>query len=145
MTDKRNIERLISLLFKTERAIRESQRGSDIDHDMMLRCTALRVIADESPAMKRVAESLRIKAPSATALVQGLVKAGYVRRKPGKSDKREVCMTITAAGKKYLDTCTKAFSKRLEQALAPLSDSQIKSFIEILDRIKSEYERKTTN
>ena len=89
---ERSIEHLISLIFRISRLMYGRTSNSDhIDPLSFLRLEALRCIAErDTPTMKDVAQHLSVKPPSATALLNTLVRGGYVYRIADSSDRRRL-------------------------------------------------------
>jgi len=54
------------------------------------------------PRIRELAQRLQIQHHSAVELVNRLAEAGYVRRKQGDEDKREVLITLTPKGERVL-------------------------------------------
>ncbi len=140
MSKPQKIEYLISLFFNTGRLIQEkTQKEDTVDPISMLQLEALRLIALEKPTMKRIADYFHIKAPSATSLVNGLVKAGRVKRIEHNGDRRVVQMMITKKGELFLKDGLKQMTHHMSQVFSKLTDAQIDNFIQIMEEIKKAY------
>ena len=140
MKDPKKIEYLISLFFNTGRLIKErSCNSKDIDPISMLKLEAIRLIEVEKPTMKRIAEYLNIKAPSATSLINGLVKVKDVKRITNPNDRRVVQMIVTDKGKKFLKNGLKQMTEKAKEILLKLKQDQIDNFIQIMEEIKNAY------
>lgn len=143
----KKIEYLISLFFNTSRLIKEQScsnknlKPTSIHHQhfSMLRIEVVQLIEAERPTMKRIAEYLHIKAPSATSLVNGLVKAGYIKRMTGEKDRRMVKMIITNKGKDFLKDGLKQMTEKLKDVLLKLDQKQIDNFIKMMEEINNVY------
>ncbi len=134
------IEYLISLFFNTGRLIKDhSCHSEDIDPISMLKIEAIRLIEAEKPTMKRIAEYLHIKAPSATSLVGGLVKMDYVKRISDPNDRRIVQMIITDKGKIFFEKSVNHMNEKLKEVLLKLKQDQVDNFIQIMEEIKKAY------
>jgi DNA-binding MarR family transcriptional regulator len=106
----------------------------------MLRVEAIHLIEKEEPTMKRVAEYLHIKAPSATSLIDGLVQVGYIKRVADSKDRRMVQLKITDKGKEYLKDGMRQMSEKIKEVLLKLKKDQIDNFIKIMEDINEAYE-----
>ena len=144
--DLKKIEYLISLFLNIGRLIRGQSSPGGVNcvfahshHFSMLKVQVVQLIKDEKPTMKRIAENFHIKAPSATSLINGLVKAGYVKRIIDKNDRRKVQMVTTKEGEKFLKEGQKHMTEKLKVVLLKLKKGQIDSFIKIMLDIKSTY------
>lgn len=143
--ESKNIEYLISLFFNTGRLIKEKS-ADNFDcmsvhkhHFSMLRIEVVQLIKDEGPTMKRIAEYLHVKAPSATSLINGLVKAGYIKRINDPNDRRMVQMRITKTGEQFLEDGLKQMTDKLKVVLLKLRKDQIDNFIQIMLDINNIY------
>jgi DNA-binding MarR family transcriptional regulator len=56
------------------------------------------------PRITELAERLQIQHHSAVELANRLVAGGYIRRRPGDGDRREVWLSLTAKGERVLQT-----------------------------------------
>jgi len=143
--ESKKIEYLISLFFNTGRLIKEKScnnlNGMSIHkhHFSMLRIEVIQLIKDEQPTMKRIAEYLHVKAPSATSLINSLVKAGYIKRIKDSHDRRMIQMRITEKGDQFLKDGLKQMTKKLKEVLLKLRQEQIDNFIQIIEEINNTY------
>jgi|GEM_PF-1598410 len=142
----KKIEYLISLFLNTGRLIRGQSSPGDVGcvlmhkhHFSMLRVEVVQLIKDEKPTMKRIAEYLHIKAPSATSLINGLVKANHVKRITDQNDRRMVHMVVTKDGEKFLEDGLKHMTEKLKVVLLKLKKGQIDNFIKIMLDINNTY------
>jgi DNA-binding MarR family transcriptional regulator len=74
---------------------------------------------------------LQVHAASVTNLVDGLERAGYVRRAPHPSDRRTTLATITAGGRAVARAATDALHE-IRFGTSPLDDGQLAALTEIL-------------
>jgi MarR family 2-MHQ and catechol resistance regulon transcriptional repressor len=93
-------EKIVSLIFSASRNLKQKLDLSNPLFQMPLAHTeTLRLIHEKKQvAMKQVAGFLAITPPSATALVNHLVGAGYVARNSDKQDRRSVHLKLTKKG-----------------------------------------------
>lgn len=68
----------------------------------------------------RLADALRVRKPTVTALADGLIRAGLVVRTTEQGDRRVVRLELTGAGRAALDRADRAYVDRLEPILASL-------------------------
>lgn len=85
--------------------------------------------------MKNVAEFLIITPPSATALVDNLVKLKYIHRFADKKDRRTIHLKLTATGLKILKKAVSEHSRRLQNILRKLNSREQKLFIKLLSKM----------
>src|SRR5690348_4980458 len=72
----------------------------------------------------RLAERLAIRKPTATALADGLVAAGYAERESEDGDRRIVRLRITGEGRAALAKAATVYRERLRPLLDELPDEQ---------------------
>jgi len=70
----------------------------------------------------RLADRLAIRKPTATALADGLVAAGYATRESEEGDRRIVRLCITDAGRVALDAADAAYQAKLRPLLHEVPD-----------------------
>lgn len=139
MKDTSKIEYLVSLFFAVGRIIREKSPDAAVDPMSMLRLETLRYIQSETPTMKAIAIYLNVTAPSATSLIQGMVRAGYITRYSNPSDKRVSQMKITPKGALFLKNGFKQITKKSVETFSKLKPQQIDNLITVMKEIKSAY------
>ncbi len=67
-----------------------------------------------------VRRSILVESSSTTYVVDKLVKRGLVRRRHGEADRREVLLTLTAAGRRLIETIFPPHAAAMRQAVAAL-------------------------
>lgn len=85
--------------------------------------------------MRDVAHYLKITAPSATSLVEGLADAGYLTRVRDTKDRRAVRIKLTAHGKRAEAAIAKSRTKVLRGIFAGLSVKDRRDLDRILTNI----------
>lgn len=99
-------------------------------------CQALWFIAEEGrPNMQEVAKHFKITAPSATFLVDELVRAGLIARKASSKDRRKVELVLTPKGKRESKALTQKRTKVLSGIFAHLSDADRTELNRLLKKI----------
>lgn len=73
----------------------------------------------------RLADRLAIRKPTATALADGLIAAGYAEREGESGDRRIVRLCITEQGRTALDRADRAYAERLRPVLAHLAEPDV--------------------
>ncbi len=87
----------------------------------------------EPMAMCALAEAADVAAPTATRMIDGLVKRGLAeRRRPDGGDRRRVEITLTAEGKRLVAAKRKHIAKAREEVFARLSPSERASAARLL-------------
>jgi DNA-binding MarR family transcriptional regulator len=112
-------------------------QGRRLDPYAWLRIETMVYIRDNAGApMKDIAAYLSITAPSATSLVNALVKGGFVERRTDPRDKRALRVYLTKKGQKKLQEAMKHGMQVLGELFAPLSAKDLKAFSGHLERIQ---------
>ncbi len=84
----------------------------------------LNLLAQGIALPSSMADSLDVRRPSITAVVDGLVARGLVVREPDENDRRRVTHCITEAGCQALDTAENLVDLRLRAILGALDDEE---------------------
>lgn len=136
-----NINYLVSLIFNTSRLIREQMKKHDVvDSFSFLELKVLFYVAmKENPTMADIADCLCIAPPSATPLINRLVKDGALRRVSDKKDRRIIHLGMTIPGKKTLDKGTKEIFSRMQKVLLRLSEKERRDLTRILEKLSKIY------
>ncbi|HEY6020884.1 MAG TPA: MarR family transcriptional regulator [Candidatus Paceibacterota bacterium] len=101
-------------------------------------CEILAFVAEHnSPTMREIAKHFNITAPSATSLVEGLVRHKMLTRAQDAQDRRAVRLVLTAAGKRTATTLAKRKATVLGGIINKLNDDDRRDLERILRRITS--------
>ena len=138
-----NLEKLVSMIFTTSRLIRERSGNQEkIDPFSILQLETLRYVDEkENPSMREIADYLCITAPSATSLINTLVKSKRLLRIHGKADRRLVRLAITPKGKEALVIGFKKITKRMQTILSNLDEKEKADLIMILGKLSQAYSK----
>jgi DNA-binding MarR family transcriptional regulator len=99
-------------------------------------CETLRFLEEgKSLTMRAIAAQCKIAAPSATAIVNELVRAGLVARGENTKDRREVLLHLTEEGKKMLRAVETNRKRIVSEVLSVLSEDDRKKLDAILGKI----------
>lgn len=80
----------------------------------------LALLSEGSAVASALAERLVVTRPSVTALVDGLVERGFVRRRSAPGDRRRVVHALTPKGRRALGAADRTIAGRLERVLSGL-------------------------
>lgn len=95
----------------------------------------LAMIDEGGERASQLADRLAVAKPTVTAVVDGLVERGYLRRTADEHDKRATRITLTADGWEALDAAEAAMSERFEAVLGHASDPRaVRAALADLDR-----------
>ena len=110
-----------------------------MEHELPLalsQCETLRVLEKQKRlTMRALAAHFKITAPSATAIVNELVKAALVVRAENSHDRREVVLSLTPKGRAVLRSIEEHRKKIIAGVLSVLSDTDRTQLDIILQKI----------
>ncbi|MBV8979302.1 MAG: MarR family transcriptional regulator [Acidimicrobiia bacterium] len=102
------------------RVARMLERGAG---DLSLPQLRVLALVDEGgERASHLADRLAVAKPTITAVVDGLVDRGYVKRTADSDDRRATKITLTAAGRKALYNAEHAMHARLHEVIAHADD-----------------------
>jgi long-chain acyl-CoA synthetase len=82
------------------------------------------LLAEGMALPSSMADSLDVRRPSVTAVVDGLVARGYVVREPDENDRRKVSHSLTDAGHRALEIADGLVEARLRSILGALDNEE---------------------
>lgn len=128
---------LIEAIFKLSRFMREGiMCNNDLTHLSMLQLQALVFLKKHKDSqMGEIAENFSIELPSATSLVNKLVKADLVLRKTDKKDRRLVRITLTQKGDSLLKKAMEEKTNRIKQNLTTLTQKDKEDLLRITQKM----------
>ncbi len=128
----------MSLFFTVRRIVRTRlAQGKKYDPSAWLHIETMKFIADAGgPKMKDVADHLSITAPSATTLIGGLIRSGFVTSSTDRRDRRTSRLVLTAKGKNELRRAVARGTRILNGLFAALSKTELAAFTGALERLK---------
>ncbi len=129
------ISQIIDLIFTIRRLMHGKNEDKKKCAVPFLHLIALRYISENSPSMKDFADFLAITPPSATSLIDTLIKVGLVERHEDENDRRSVKITISKAGEKYFKDGTDKMAIRMRESLEKLEDAEQKELARILAKL----------
>ena len=138
-----DIGQLVSMIFTTSRLIRERAKDREkIDPFSFLQLETLRYAAEkDNPSMKDIADYLCITPPSATSLINSLVKTKQLERIHDKDDRRFVRLVVTPKGKMALASGFKKITIRMRRVLSNLNAKERSDLFKILEKISRAYQK----
>ncbi len=136
---KNSADELVPLIFGLIRTIHthlNKQHRQDINFFSPLQVHALGYIKDKkSPLMKEVADFLCITPPSATSLINNLVKANLLVRHENPKDRRVVHLHLTAKGERLFKTGFKQMAAHMREVFLCLNEQERKQMVSIYKKI----------
>ena len=98
-------------------------------------CALAYVLRHSESPLGELAEHLAITAPSASVLVDRLVKQGLLEAKIPPENRRRVSLTVTADGEAIVAQATRWWQTELARRLAPLTVEELRAAISALDSL----------
>ena len=89
-------------------------------------------------SMTMLATSMHVRMPTATGIVDRLVRLGFVRRLPDAADRRQVLVEVTAKGKEFIRAFEGVIRRRWEEVLKSLTPTELASFHQVLTRLNQQ-------
>ena len=145
--NKNNLSELLPLLFGVIRSIQthlNKKHRQDLTFFSPLQIHTLAFIKEhKNPLMRELADFLGVTPPSATSLVDGLVKSKMLKRHFNKSDRRVVYLHITQLGEKNLKNGFRQMATHLKEIYNCLNKKERKQIIIIYKKIFNYFNKKT--
>lgn len=130
---------IIESIFTLSRVMKEKMGGkSQFAHLSMVQLQTL-VFLKKNPksSMRSVADFLRVELPSATNLIEKLVKLQLVERRLDAQDKRWVRLSLTQKGMSLLVKAKKERQKNMEKLLSHLTDKEKETLLFLFEKLTS--------
>ena len=132
-------QEMCSLMFSAGRLLRERSNHlprSPIWTFPMAYAETARYVATHEPVnMKDLAEYLHIKPPSATAIVNQMIRAKLVVRERVAADRRAVRIRISTFGRKVMKERAIMARRIMSDATGALNETEQKTLIKLLSKI----------
>lgn len=134
---------ILESIFTLSRLMKEGMRyNTNIMHLSLLQIQALVFLKHSNNAqMSDVANYFKIELPSATSLINKLVKDGLVKRATDEKDKRLVRIALTEKGTELLSNAMKERNKKMSDILSSLTDDEKVSFLKLLEKFIATIEK----
>lgn len=136
-------EELVPLVFGAIRSVHahlNRQHRLDLLGSSPLQLQALGFIKKQgSPLMKEVADFLSITPPSATSLIDGMVKDGLLVRHFDSADRRVVHLHATAKGQRLLKIGWLKMTEHMREMFACLSEKEKRQMLATYKKIADHF------
>ena len=87
-------------------------------------------------SMGTLAANLHVQMPTATGIVERLVKAGHVRRTVSLEDRRQVVVELTPKGQVFFHEFEAVIRRRWEEILRTLSLEELTAFHHVITKLR---------
>jgi len=122
-----NIIRGVQLDFFVKRGVTQTQFLVLMAIQAYQRCT-----------MGSLARNMHVSMPTATGIVDRLVRAGYVRRHPAPEDRRQVVVELTAKGQTFIQQFQAVVRRRWEEVLRSLAPQELATFHRVITKLQAQ-------
>jgi DNA-binding MarR family transcriptional regulator len=92
--------------------------------------------AERRCAMGQLARTLHVRMPTATGIIDRLVRMGHVRRFPHPEDRRHVLIALTAKGQVFIRQFQDVIRHRWEEVLRSLSPMELAMFHQVITKLQ---------
>lgn len=113
---------------------------SPVTQTQMMTLIAIRSF--QSCPMNRIAEELKVTRATVSGIVGRLVKLGFVRRAPSEKDRREIWVSVTPAGEKFMAQFRGVIRERWRKVIEVLSVREMNEFFGIVEKLTQAAGRK---
>lgn len=133
-----NNAKLIEEIFTLSRLFKENMSfNKQAFHLTMLQLQTLVCVKQAKKIqMKDIAEKFKIEFPTATSMINNLIKENLVLRSADLNDRRAVIISLSAKGKKLLIDAVRERNKKMEKILACLLEKDKKDLLKIIKKIR---------
>lgn len=128
-------EEIISQFFTVGRKVKQRLDGGARSITLP-QLETLRFIQEHQPAtMSKVADFLAVTPPSATVIIDALVRPGLVTRRRDPKNRRTVYLHLTGKGEKLLKAAFKQRCVAFQQLLRHLSKHEQLTFLRLMQKL----------
>ena len=138
------IDSAVKVTLRVNRCHRQliEERVRDIGFHRTAHMTLMHLArTDKSPSQKELAERFSITPAAVTGILKNLERDGYITRSAGK-DSRVNEISITSLGREVVERSREAFFDVDRAMFDGLTESEIETFLSIMERIEKNLIRK---
>lgn len=121
------------ILRTTETTSRALSRATGLTPPQLMVLSTLSTVAEATPTT--IARAVGVSQATATALVEKLARRGYVRRRRGETDRRQVWVSLTEEGREAWDAAPDPLQVRFAERLDALADWEQAMIVAALERV----------
>ena len=86
--------------------------------------------------MGTLARNLHVAMPTASGVVDRLVRGGFVRRAPQADDRRQVVVELTRRGQEFFRDFEAVIRRRWEEAFLSLEADELQAFYDVVTKLR---------
>jgi DNA-binding MarR family transcriptional regulator len=109
---------------------RAAERGVSL-----IQTRLLGVLRDREPTINELAGLLGLDKSSVSGLVDRAQRRGIVARRPSRTDRRSVLVTLTDEGREMIEVVADEFERDLVELLGPLAEGDRHTLAALLSRV----------
>ena len=133
---KELVDRIAESMDRMRRLGRARMRDDLAGFDMTVpQVRTLHFLSRGPQRMKDISDHLMRGMPSATSMIDRLVRKGYVERVPDQSDRRVVLCQITEPGREMLDRFSRVGAVGFEAISESLTDDELDTIAPVLEML----------
>ena len=129
------VRSLRKIIRRTSEHSRQISRQSGLSVPQLLVLKTISESNSEELTSASIAKEIHLSAPTVTRIIDRLEFAKYVARKPHPSDRRKVCLTLTALGKKRLETLPTPLHEDFLERLKKLKRAEKEQLLQSLKQV----------
>ncbi len=126
------VDGLAQLSFLVQSALSEIAGQHDLS---VVQIRMLGILRDREPTMNQLGRHLGLDKSSITGLVDRAQRRGLVTRTASSVDRRSFQVSITDAGRQFVQQVAAEFAERIERCVAPLTEADRKRLSRMATRI----------
>lgn len=97
------------------------------------------LFCDSPTNNKNLAEAIGVSVAATSRMLDLLEKRGFVEKVPGKTDKREIQLRLTAKGNKHFESVRKTIQARLQDRFSLMSEAELRQVESGLQALKDTF------
>lgn len=91
-------------------------------------------------SLRELGERMLVRPPSMTNVIERLERAGYVRKRLSRDDRRTKQVSLTPQGRQLVETILRGRPNRIQQIVGELDDRDASILLELVDRLSKRLE-----
>ena len=95
------------------------------------------IFSKHRSTMKNLADNMHVSMPTMSGIVDRLVKSGYIKRQEDQKDRRQVTIELSVKGERLIKQFQSIISRRWQEVLQSLSEKDVKSFFDVVTKLKN--------
>jgi len=85
--------------------------------------------------LKELGERMLVQPPSMTNVIEGLVRAGYVRKQASSRDRRAKEVSLTPAGRRLVERVLRRHPDRVRSVVGSLDEQETRSLLRLVEKL----------